>query len=80
MVPVVFYVVVAAARLDLGVLREKGWLFDMGASREPWYHFYTLYGGCGVCPGFRTVDSSLVDFKAVRWDVFWTALPTQLAL
>lgn len=47
MVPVVFYIVVAAARLDLGVLREKGWLFDMGTSREPWYHFYTLYGKCG---------------------------------
>ncbi|KAI0727658.1 sulfate transporter family-domain-containing protein [Fomitopsis betulina] len=63
MVPVVFYIVVAAAHIDLGVLREKGWLFDMGTSREPWYHFYSLY-----------------DFKAVRWDVFWAALPTQLAL
>ena len=44
MVPIVFYIVVAAAHLDMGVLREKGWLFDMGASREPWYHFYSLYG------------------------------------
>lgn len=52
MVPVVFYIVVAAARLDLGVLREKGWLFDMGTSREPWYHFYTLYGKCGGPRGY----------------------------
>ena len=44
MVPIVFYIVVAAAHLDMGVLREKGWLFDMGASREPWYHFYALFG------------------------------------
>ncbi|KAH9929173.1 sulfate transporter family-domain-containing protein [Fomitopsis serialis] len=42
-VPVIFYIVVAAAHLDLGVLREHGWLFDMGTSHEPWYHFYTLF-------------------------------------
>ena len=43
-IPAVFYIVVAAARIDLGHLREAGWLFDMGTSREPWWHFYTLYG------------------------------------
>ncbi|KAI0764173.1 sulfate transporter family-domain-containing protein [Trametes elegans] len=42
-IPAVFYVVVAAARMDLGTLRETGWIFDMGASSEPWYHFYKLY-------------------------------------
>ncbi|KAI0821728.1 sulfate transporter family-domain-containing protein [Trametes gibbosa] len=42
-IPVVFYVVVAAGHFDLGTLRETGWLFDMGTSREPWYQFYTLY-------------------------------------
>ena len=43
-IPAIFYVVVAAAGLDLGRLRETGWLFDMGVSHEPWYHFYTLFG------------------------------------
>ena len=38
-IPAIFYVVVAAAGLDLGRLRETGWLFDMGVSHEPWYHF-----------------------------------------
>ncbi|KAI0702395.1 sulfate transporter family-domain-containing protein [Cerioporus squamosus] len=42
-IPAVFYVVVAAARLNLGDLRNSGWLFDMGASSEPWYHFYSLF-------------------------------------
>ncbi|KAI0660283.1 sulfate transporter family-domain-containing protein [Cubamyces menziesii] len=42
-IPAVFYVVVAAAHIDLGMLREAGWLFDMGASSEPWYHFYKLF-------------------------------------
>lgn len=43
-IPVIFYIVVAAARLDLGVLRQNGWLFDMDTSDEPWYRFYTLFG------------------------------------
>ncbi|KAH9847094.1 sulfate transporter family-domain-containing protein [Lenzites betulinus] len=42
-IPVAFYVVVAAAHLDLAALREAGWIFDMGTSREPWYQFYSLY-------------------------------------
>ncbi|KAH9933958.1 sulfate transporter family-domain-containing protein [Epithele typhae] len=42
-IPAVFYVVVAAARIDLSDLRHSGWLFDMGASSEPWYHFYALF-------------------------------------
>ncbi|EPQ53294.1 hypothetical protein GLOTRDRAFT_79414 [Gloeophyllum trabeum ATCC 11539] len=42
-IPAVFYVVVAAARLDLPALRRSGWLFDVAASREPWWQFYTYY-------------------------------------
>ncbi|KAI0758628.1 nucleotide hydrolase-domain-containing protein [Trametes elegans] len=26
---------------------ETGWIFDVGASSEPWYHFYKLYGVLG---------------------------------
>ncbi|KAI0739439.1 sulfate transporter family-domain-containing protein [Daedaleopsis nitida] len=42
-IPAVFYVIVAAAGFDLGTLRNTGWLFDMGTSSDPWYHFYTLF-------------------------------------
>ncbi|TBU22279.1 sulfate transporter family-domain-containing protein [Dichomitus squalens] len=42
-IPAVFYIVVAAARINLGDLREAGWLFDNGTSREPWWYFYTLF-------------------------------------
>lgn len=43
-IPVIFYIVVAIARLDLTVLRSDGWLFEMDTADEPWYKFYTLYG------------------------------------
>ncbi|KZT04035.1 uncharacterized protein LAESUDRAFT_658528 [Laetiporus sulphureus 93-53] len=62
-IPAVFYIVVAAGHMDLGNLRQKGWLFDMGTAHEPWYHFYSLF-----------------DFKATRWSVLWSTLPTQFAL
>ncbi|KAI8995244.1 sulfate transporter family-domain-containing protein [Trametes punicea] len=52
-IPAVFYVIVAAARIDLGTLREMKWLFDMGTSSEPWYHFYELYDfGATSWPAF----------------------------
>ncbi|EMD35753.1 hypothetical protein CERSUDRAFT_52921 [Gelatoporia subvermispora B] len=63
-IPIMFYVVVAAAHLDLGALRRGGWLFDMNtSSHEPWYHFYTYY-----------------DFSATSWSALWSTLPTQFAL
>ncbi|KAF8597296.1 hypothetical protein BDV93DRAFT_596956 [Ceratobasidium sp. AG-I] len=40
---VVFYIVVAIAGLDLHSLRHAGWVFDVGESSEPWYHFYTYF-------------------------------------
>lgn len=41
----IFYIVVAAAHLNLGSLRTDGWLFDMGNSAdESWYEFYKYYG------------------------------------
>ena len=48
-IPTVFYIVVAAARLDLGKLRTQGWLFDMGVERESWYKYYTYYGLFLLC-------------------------------
>ena len=41
-----FYIVVAAAHLDLSKLRESGWLFEMDTAYDPWYKFYTFYGAC----------------------------------
>jgi sulfate permease, SulP family len=44
-IPVMFYVVVAAAGLDLAALRASRWVFDMGtASQNSWYEFYSYLG------------------------------------
>ncbi|KAH8105254.1 sulfate transporter family-domain-containing protein [Cristinia sonorae] len=42
-IPIIFYIAVAIGGIDIGLLREKGWLFDMGTTDEPWYKFYTLF-------------------------------------
>ena len=52
-IPLVFYVVVAAKKLDLHDLRTAGWIFDMGSSvHEPWYQFYNYFGGVFFSPAF----------------------------
>lgn len=43
MIPAIFYVVVAAAGLDIPTLRHDGWIFDMGGSSESWYKFYSYF-------------------------------------
>jgi hypothetical protein len=44
-IPTVFYIVVAAAQLNLGELRKKDWLFDMGDStEETWTRYYSYLG------------------------------------
>lgn len=50
--PIVFYIVVVAAGLDLETLRQQGWIFEMPRSNVPWYHFYSYY------------DFSAVDWTA----------------
>ncbi|KAH0835582.1 sulfate transporter family-domain-containing protein [Lanmaoa asiatica] len=65
-IPIIFYIVVAAAQLDLDTLRWNGWLFESAQKAEgmdSWYTFYTYY-----------------DWRAVRWNLIWTTLPTQFAL
>ena len=42
-IPVIFYIVVAIGRWDFGLLRDKGWVFDVGKTTQPWWKFYTLY-------------------------------------
>ncbi|KAI6043623.1 sulfate transporter family-domain-containing protein [Pisolithus marmoratus] len=45
-IPVVFYVIVIAAGLDLDRLRKDGWLFDSAGTTGAggWYEFYTYLG------------------------------------
>ncbi|KAJ2925987.1 hypothetical protein H1R20_g11096, partial [Candolleomyces eurysporus] len=63
-IPLIFYIVVAAGRFDLGVLRKDGWLFDVGVTAgEHWYQFY-----------------SYLDFRYVWFSALWSTLPTQFAL
>ncbi|KAG2346177.1 hypothetical protein BDR05DRAFT_974653 [Suillus weaverae] len=66
-IPVVFYVVVAAAQLNLGSLRRDGWLFDMakgtGGSEDKWYGFH-----------------SYLDLGLIQFTPLWTTLPIQFAL
>ncbi|KAJ7117895.1 sulfate transporter family-domain-containing protein [Mycena crocata] len=65
MIPMIFYIVVAAAQLNIADLRDSGWVFDMaiGAKQESWYKFYQYY-----------------DFSKVRFGPLWATLPTQFAL
>ncbi|KAF7293231.1 Sulfate transporter family protein [Mycena chlorophos] len=64
-IPLIFYLVVVCARLDLSQLRSGGWVFDIvgDGQSEPWYTFYKYY-----------------DFSKVRWAPLWNTLPTQFAL
>lgn len=47
-IPIAFYVVVAAAGLNLDQLRKEGWLFESaqgtGGLEDKWYGFYSYYG------------------------------------
>lgn len=42
-IPAIFYVVVAALGINISILRRDGWVFDMGASSQPWYTFYSYF-------------------------------------
>lgn len=43
LIPAIFYVVVLSARLNLGELRDAGWLFDVGGGEGKWYAFYEFF-------------------------------------
>ena len=78
-----FYVVVAAKKLDLNDLRTAGWIFDMGSSvHEPWYQFYSYLGELFFLNIRVPVANEIwfVDFSKVRYSVLWSTLPTQFAL
>lgn len=43
-IPAIFYFFVTSLdQLDIGNLREIGWIFDAPDAGEPWWYFYTLY-------------------------------------
>ncbi|KAF5347183.1 hypothetical protein D9758_011062 [Tetrapyrgos nigripes] len=79
-IPVLFYIIVFAGRMDLEELRREGWLFDVGGGGEG--------GGSGE-PGdgggasgeahwyhfYEYLDLNLIHFKPL-----WMTLPTQFAL
>ncbi|KAJ3888155.1 sulfate transporter family-domain-containing protein [Lentinula edodes] len=66
-IPTLFYIIVAAAQVNLDELRENGWLFDIpgGVKGQPekWWRFYTYF------------DRNLIHFEPL-----WSTLPTQFAL
>jgi SulP family sulfate permease len=43
-IPVVFYIVVFAARIPMSTLRDQGWIFDMAGVDTPFYEYFKLYG------------------------------------
>jgi len=44
-IPAVFYLVVLTVpNLNIALLRDKGWIFELPQAGVPFYHFYTLYG------------------------------------
>ncbi|CAO3593500.1 unnamed protein product [Absidia cylindrospora] len=51
--PLVFYLIVWIAGLDVHQVRDGGWIFPLVDSNVPFWHFYTYY------------DFTLVDWKAV---------------
>lgn len=77
----VFYIVVAIARFNVSELRHAGWLFDMGDTNEPWYHFYAYFGMSSfVLVILLAIDLSVVDLRNTSFAALWVTLPTQFAL
>ncbi|KAG8742408.1 hypothetical protein FRC10_001542 [Ceratobasidium sp. 414] len=68
---IAFYIVVAVIGVDVDTLRNAGWVFDVGGSSEPWYHFYTKFGKSPYL---------WIDFGKTSWSAIWAGVPTQLAL
>lgn len=81
-IPIIFYIVVVAAGLNLSSLRDKGWLFIIDTSDDPWYKFYSYYGSFIFPSSFLVVSHVIlsIDFRATSWSALWATLPTQLAL
>ncbi|KAF9466835.1 sulfate transporter family-domain-containing protein [Collybia nuda] len=63
-ISLIFYIIVAAAQVNLWDLRHTGWIFDMGTGKHKgWYELYSYY-----------------DFSVISYGALWATLPTQFAL
>ncbi|KAI9106194.1 sulfate transporter family-domain-containing protein [Phlyctochytrium arcticum] len=63
-VPIIFYIIVFAAKIPMEELRRAGWLFAVPEGKAaPFYEFWTYY-----------------DFAKVQWSALPATIPTQLAL
>jgi hypothetical protein len=48
-IPILFYIVLAASGSSIADWREDGWLFDMSNGKDAkWYEFYTYLGECAL--------------------------------
>lgn len=59
-IPIVFYFFVTVIdTLDVGPLREKGWIFEGPPADEPWWYFWTLYSRFSALPRRFLTDEGL---------------------
>lgn len=60
-IPIVFYIVVLAARIPMSTLREQGWIFNMSGVDAPWYEYFRLYdlGATDVAAILETIPTQL---------------------
>lgn len=80
-IPVLFYIIVLSAGIDLSSLRTSGWLFDMGSSSESrWYEFYMHYSTLRKVPCQKAGPDLPLDFGNVQFGPLLATIPTQLAL
>ena len=82
--PIIFYIVIFAGGFSIDHLRQNGWVFNVGESRDPWYKFYTQFGKfCSFvrfCHCLQLAVCLSADFRHTSWPAVWETMPTQVAL
>ncbi|KAG9244807.1 sulfate transporter family protein-like protein [Calycina marina] len=63
---VFYFFVFSINELEIGSMRQTGWIFDGPESGEPWWYFWTLYTG--------------ENFKRIHWDAILHTVPAMFAL
>ena len=79
---VFYFFVFSLDALEIGSMRQTGWIFDGPESGEPWWYFWTLYTGESMSP-FHYIWWEiliLVDFKLIHWDAILHTVPAMFAL
>ena len=63
-IPIIFYIVVLSAKLNLGNLREAGWIFDVqDTGSGKWYEFYTWLGRVMAVFATQLIDLTGLGFQ-----------------